>query len=150
MVLSHPSATACLTFNPYLPLPGRLLDVLLTFGPPGEAIETCNRNLAQLAHCSAGALPGALRRLEADGYIERVVTTHGSLIVVTERSGMPDRSPTPFTCDQVCDQNMPDRYQAVPPPTPIETPDRLAERSAERSGMADPPLHPLLGVGFYI
>jgi hypothetical protein len=138
MALSHPSATTTLIFNPYLPLVGRLLDVLLTYGPPGTAIETCNRTLAQLADCSAGAIPAALRRLEADGYIERVVTTHGSLIVVTERSGMLDRSPTASSCDQ----DMPDRCLAAPSPEAIETPDRPVERSEERSSMADPPEPP--------
>jgi hypothetical protein len=66
--------TPDVTFNPYLPLPGRLLQVLAAAAPLGTAIETCNRNLARLAHCSAGAVPGALRTLEADGHIERVTT----------------------------------------------------------------------------
>jgi CTP-dependent riboflavin kinase len=83
MALSHPSPTVTHTFNPYLPLVGRLLDVLLMYGPPGTAIETCNRTLARQAQCSAGAIPATLRKLETDGYIERVVTAHGSLIVVT-------------------------------------------------------------------
>src|SRR6185295_15679902 len=125
-------------FNPYLPLVGRLLDVLLIYGPPGTAIETCNRTLAQLAYCSAGAIPAALRRLEADGYIERVTTPHGSLIVVTERSGMLDRSPAASSSDQ----DIPDRCWDAPSPDAIETPDRSSAAISERSGMADPPLHP--------
>jgi len=122
MILSAPSASPA--FNPYLPLVGRLFDVLLSAGAPGTTIEICNRTLAELAHCSAGAIPAALRRLEADGYIERVVTSQGSLIVVTERSDMPDRN------------------WAAALPESTETPDRPAERSEQRSAMADPPRPP--------
>jgi hypothetical protein len=138
MALSHSSTTAALSFNPYLPLPGRLLEVLLSAAALGTAIQTCNRTLAQLAHCSAGAIPAALRTLEADGYIERVTTSHGSLIVVSERSGITDRSPTTHASDQ----DMADRCRIAASSSLSATPDRPDERSAQRSAMPDPPLHP--------
>jgi hypothetical protein len=135
----HTSVTLDVTFNPYLPLPGRLLQVLASYGPPGTTIETCNRDLAQAAQCSAGAVPGALRTLEADGHIERITSPRGSLIVLSERSGMPDRLET----RQTSDQHMADRSIGGRSANPIETPDRSSERSTERSAMPDPPTPPI-------
>jgi hypothetical protein len=136
----HQSATGHVAlFNPYLPLPGRLLEVLASYGPAGTSIETCNRDLARAAQCSAGAVPGALRTLEADGHIERVTTARGSLIMLTERSGMADRS----SAASQRDQHMPDRSLEAGSAEPIETPDRSNERSGERSAMADPPTPPI-------
>lgn len=122
-------------FNPYLPAIGRVLEVLAALAPLGTAIETCNRDLAAAVGLrSAGTIPGVLRTLEADGYIERVTTPRGSLIVVLNRSGMRDRIQTR--------SRMPDRSQAPATAIPNETPDRSPDAGDERSAMADPPLHP--------
>lgn len=136
------TVTPTVTFNPYLPLPGRVLEVLGLYGPAGTAIETCNRDLARAAGCSAGAIPAALRTLEADGHIERVTSPRGSLIVVTDRSGMADRS----VAASESDQRILDRPIAPPPATPNETPDRPTARTDDRSVMADPPHTPLYGI----
>src|SRR4051812_26413709 len=93
---------APLTFNPFLPTVGRVLEVLMHAGPPGSTIQVCNRDLARRVQCSASAIPGALRTLEAKGLVERVTTARGSLIVVLDRSGMPDRSDSAAGCDQPC------------------------------------------------
>ena len=130
------------TFNPYLPLPGRVLEVLGSYGPAGTAIETCNRDLARAASCSAGAIPATLRTLEADGYIERVTSPRGSLIVVTDRSGMADRSVAALESDQ----RILDRPIAPESANPNETPDRPTTRTDERSVMPDPPHTPLYGI----
>jgi DNA-binding MarR family transcriptional regulator len=135
----HQNVTPDVTFNPFLPLPGRLLEVLASYGPVGTAIETCNRDLARAAQCSASAIPGALRTLEARNYIERITSPRGSLIMLTERSGMADRSGAPQRSDQPCA----DRRVEAGSANPTETPDRSNERSAERSAMPDPPTPPI-------
>lgn len=58
-----------------LSVPDRLLALLAGYGPAGATIETTNRDLAAAAGCSVAAIPGALRMLEADGFIERSTTT---------------------------------------------------------------------------
>jgi hypothetical protein len=50
-------------------LAGRLLAALASIGPAGTTIETSNRDLARQAGCCAGAVPSALRTLEANGAI---------------------------------------------------------------------------------
>jgi len=129
-------------FNPYLPAIGRVLEVLAASAPVGTTIETTNRALAEGAGLrSASQIPLILRKLEEKNYIERVTTPRGSLIVVTERSGMADRS---FVASE-SDQGFADRSVAADREIPNEMPDRSSGRSIERSTMADPPHTPLYG-----
>jgi DNA-binding MarR family transcriptional regulator len=138
----HQSVTFTVTrqsFNPTLEVPGRVLEVLASCAPIGTLIEAVNRDLSEAVQCSPGSVPRALRYLEQKGWIERVTSPRGSLIMVTERSGMADRSPRASQRDQY----MADRSIEVGSAEVTETPDRSTERSAERSAMADPPTPPI-------
>lgn len=122
MAVYHETATATITFNPYLPAIGRVLQVLQSYGPSGATLQICNRDLARAADCSAGRIPALLRTLEADERIERVTSAQGSLIVVLG-GDLPivDR---PAPSDQgIVDRSGPDS-------------------ASERSGMVDPPTPP--------
>lgn len=80
-----PPARALPRVNPYtppVPTIGRLLDLLLSYGPPGTLIETNNRAIAKALGQSLGQIPDLLRRLEADGHITRITHTRGTLIEV--------------------------------------------------------------------
>lgn len=137
MEVYHEVATGTVTFNPYLPAIGRVLEVLRGYGPAGTTIELTNRDLSTAAACSAGSLPGILRSLEARGHIERVTSPRGSLIVVRsdQRSDQhADRSFNPSGCDQSHDRF----FGAINATDAIETPDR--SESADQD--SDPPHTP--------
>jgi hypothetical protein len=116
--------------------------VLATAAPIGTPLPMKNRDLAeQIGYQSASPIPAILRKLEALGYIERITTARGSLIVVLHRSDMPDRW---FEASQ-SDLYMPDRSIEAQSANPIETPDRspaapaaTADRSGERSAPTPP------------
>ena len=116
----HPSATAAVTFNPFLPAIGRVYQVLCDAAPAGATIEINNRDLAAAAGLqSAGHIPRLLRQLETKGYIERIADRGGSLIVVTDRSRMRDHDAADRAGDPAGD---PDRDH--PPVAASGDPDR--------------------------
>ena len=88
----HTSVTANVTFDEYLSPIGRVRDVLrhIAAQTGSNDIKITNRELAELAQCSAGSIPGILRTLEADGRIERIATRQGSLVCLCSPS--PTRS----------------------------------------------------------
>ncbi|MBK9711588.1 MAG: hypothetical protein IPO81_09730 [Kouleothrix sp.] len=138
----HECVTESVTFNPFLPAIGRVYDVLLRAGPTNTTIQTTNRELAVLAQLkSPSQIPGILRKLEAQGLIERITEARGSLIVVTDRSDMADRS----FCPSDSDQGVTDRSTNAQSANPNEMPDRSIGVESERSDMIDPPPTPLYG-----
>lgn len=112
----HTSVTANVTFDPYLSPIGRVRDVLRCIASEtgSNDIKITNRELAELAQCSAGSIPGILRTLEADGHIERIATRQGSLVYLCSpspaRSAAEPVAPTrsaadrPLEHDQHADQ----------------------------------------------
>lgn len=127
--LVTPSVTIDYDFPPYLPPCGRVLHVIQALAAPGEAIQLSNRDLAAAAQCSAGSIPTILRMLERDGWIERVTSTRGSLVLRIDQHA--DRSHRRSVSDQHVDR-LPER----------STSDQLTDRSesADSAAVRDRPL----------
>ena len=78
--------TPSVTFEAYSSPCQRVLYVLRAWMTPGETMQIVNRDLAIAAQCSAGSIPTILRTLERDGWIERVTSTQGSLVLLVDQS----------------------------------------------------------------
>lgn len=139
-----PSVTETYDFAPYQSPCGRVLHVLQAMVAPGETIQIVNRDLAIAAQCSAGSIPTILRTLERDGWIERVTSTQGSLVLLVDQSlDRAARAERRSTFDRIPARSNVDRAEVADsaPPCDLTPSDPISFRITESGDPETDPPH---------